>query len=173
VTRVVFQDPVMALEEVIRRLEPRWAGPCPGETTFYGYEPLPLQQFLPGLVVCEQATVGRRFLDVGCGIGRAMLIAQLMGWDVTGLERHRPYIEAGRELVPEATFIAGEADDFAGYGGFDVVYSYRLCVNDEDQDQLERRILDRMRPGAIAFFGHRTLKTPMPGEPLGANCWRV
>lgn len=170
-TRVIH-DEIDALDQTLHRLDRFVAGKCPEETEFYGYVALPLSQFLDGLKVCTSAT-GRRFLDVGCGIGRALLIAYLTGWDVTGIEHHLPYADVARRLIPEAEIIGCKANDFDRYGDFDVVYSYRLCVNDDDQEALEKLIVSQMKSGAIAFFGHRSLKTPMQGEPLGANCWRV
>ena len=162
-----------ALDGVLRRLEEPWLPPSPDESVHYGYEPLGLAEFLAGLEVCAAHTQGRRFLDLGCGIGRSMLLALLMGWDVTGVEHHRPYAEVARRLVPEATVVEREAEEFEGYAAFDVVYSFRLCVEDEDQRGLERLIVSRMRPGSIVFLGHRVLTTPIAGQSLGENCWRV
>jgi 2-polyprenyl-3-methyl-5-hydroxy-6-metoxy-1,4-benzoquinol methylase len=166
-------DEFDAIEGVLRRLEEPWLPVSPDESVHYSYVPLGLAEFLSGLEVCAANSEGRRFLDLGCGIGRSMLIAHLMGWRVTGIEHYSPYAAVARQLVPEATILECEAEEFDGYGEFDVVYSFRLCVDDDDQNALERMIVSRMRPGAVVFLGHRVLTTPIPGESLGENCWRV
>jgi SAM-dependent methyltransferase len=162
-----------AVEGTIRRLEELWLPRSPEESVHYGYVALGLGEFLSGLEVCAASTKGRRFLDVGCGIGRSMLIAQLLGWDVTGIEHYAPYAEVARRLVPEATVLECEAEQFDRYEEFDAVYSFRLCVDDDDQNALEQMVIGRMRPEAVIFLGHRVLTAPIAGESLGENCWRV
>ncbi len=162
-----------AVEGMIRRLEELWLPPSPDETVHYGYVPLGLPEYLSGLEVCAASTDGRRFLDLGCGIGRSMLLAHLSGWQVTGIEHYSPYAEVARRLVPEATVLECEAEAFDGFSQFDVVYSFRLCVDDDDQNALEQSLVRRMRPGAVLFLGHRVLTTPIAGQSLGENCWRV
>jgi SAM-dependent methyltransferase len=162
-----------AVEEALRRLEAAWLPAPPGEAVHFGYVPLSLAEFLSGLEICRRHAPGRRFLDLGCGIGRAMLLASGLGWDVTGIEHYAPYAASARSLVPEATVLECEAEQFGGYDRFDVVYSFRLCVDDRDQLALEQRIVSRMHPGAVIFLGHRTLPEPVGGESLGENCWRV
>lgn len=49
-----------------------------------------------------------RMLDHGCASGATMLAWQDRGWQVRGIDPHRPSVEAGRELGLEIEIAAGE-----------------------------------------------------------------
>lgn len=174
----VVHDDLGAIEQVIDRLEAPWlVGDAPSEEQFFSYRPLPMVELIRGLNVCREVlwtssdeTVGRRLLDVGCGIGRAMLFAHLTGWNVEGIDRYAPYVHAAERLVPEAVVGLCEAEDYEDYAEFDVVYSYRLCVDLGDQADLERLVVKQMRPGALFFAAGWDLSS---GEHLGGGVWRV
>ena len=152
--------------------------PAPDESTFYAWEPLPMSEFLPGITRAREWLIERNkcwtgeesFLDVGAGIGTKLAVASLLGWTVEGCEHHVPYIELASRLFPHVPITLGEAFDFDRYDEFDVVYSYRLCVDDDKQRELTQWIVQQMRSGSLFFS---PCWQPEGLRPLGAQVWAV
>ena len=139
----------------MHRLEQRWnVLPIPDADVWHAYDPLPPALFLPGLRQAAELTQGRRFLDVGCGIGRNMALAWSLGWQVAGIERHGPYAEAARELLPEADVYCEDAFDVDSFDA-DLVYMYRPARADAAEEWLEAHVLACLRPGTVCFFPTR------------------
>lgn len=158
-------SPLLALDQTIVRLESALFVPH-GDDSGYDLHSLPMPEFLAGLDVC--GTPGR-FVDLGCGIGTKLLVAHLLGWDVAGVERQADYVATARRLVPEAEVVHGDVSTI-DLRAFDVVYSYRLRVDLEEQRQLNAQIIGRMRSGALFFCAG---SEPPEGEYLGCSVWRV
>lgn len=143
-----------ALLGLLTRLERRWVLPIPDATVWHAYDPLPFWLFLDGVRVAERMTDGRRFLDLGCGIGSKLALMHALGWQAAGVDRHRPYVDAARDLVPEATVEHTDIRDLHDIDA-DVVYMYRPARSDELEDELERHVLRTARPGTVMFFPFR------------------
>jgi SAM-dependent methyltransferase len=89
-----------------------------------------------------------RYLDVGCGSGGALGVAQALGWQVAGIEvdaaaagrarRFSPRIHVGDLL--EAPFAAGE---------FDCVTAFHVLEHVPDPLAGLRRMLDWLAPGGL------------------------
>lgn len=158
-----------AVNQTMWRLERRWHDGIPDATKHHAYEAFPPALFLPPLLALGSGH-GRLFLDVGCGIGRNLCIAWVLGWRVAGIERHGPYVEAAAELIPEAEVTHGDAFDVDLFDA-DVVYLYRPMVTDDDEASLERHVIERMRPGSILYLAATI--PPLPLEEVGPCLWRV
>lgn len=161
----VWLDSALAVDQTVMRLESLLFTPH-GDDDGFDLHSLPLREFLAGMAAC--APPGS-FLDLGCGIGTKLVLARMLGWDVTGVERHGDYAKVARRLVPEATITVGDAWT-AELGSFDIVYSYRLMVDLDAQHALNRSIAHRMRPGALYFCPG---SDPAGLEPVGPSVWRV
>jgi SAM-dependent methyltransferase len=141
-----------AVHQTMWRLERRWDPlPIPNAHVHHAYDPLPLALFLPGIRRASEFTSGRRFLDVGCGIGSKLVLMHYLGWETAGIDRHEPYLDAARELVPEADLTLADAFDLDSFET-DVLYMYRPMVSDADEDRLEAHVLSRLRPGTVCFL---------------------
>lgn len=171
-------DPWGSLERVVARHEALILPPLPDETRFHGYYSLSTEQFSAGIEAARAVLLEENrcwsgqeaFLDVGSGIGTKLALADARGWKVTGLERHRPYLEVSERLWPNLPVVECDAFDFDGYDQFDLVYSYRLCIDDDDQAHLDAVLIEAARPGAFLF---------LPGShpdglvPVARDVWRV
>lgn len=159
-------DPLLAMEQAVARLEAGWFTPH-GDDEHFDLHPLPCREFLAGMQECGEPA---SMVDLGCGVGTKLLLARMLGWDVTGVERHADYAAAARLLVPEAGVHVADAWDWP-LEGFDVVYSYRLVVDLARQDELNRSIVSRMRPGALYFCAGSDPRSGV--ERVGEHVWRV
>lgn len=167
-------DPLLAADQTLQALEALWAPPHPdwaGEK-FYGREALPLPAFIDGMSVVGEPS-NRSFLDVGCGVGSKVHLTRMLGWTyLCGFDIYAPYVEAARILCPwpECDLSVCDAYEFTEYTKYDVVYMYRLCVDDKEEKELEHFIASRMKPGSLAFFPHGVAEV---GRSLGCDVWEV
>lgn len=145
---------VRALQELIQVLETRWLPETEEIEGSYAWESLPMQEFIPGLEESLVVPPGK-FLDVGCGIGSKLLVAQSYGFQVSGLEVRPEYVSVARIICPNADVILGDAMEFTRYGEYDFIYCYRPFKEDSKEDQLEDRIIAQMKSGAWVFLPHR------------------
>ena len=120
-------------------------------------------------VVIEHAA-GKRFLDVGSGLGTKLHLARILGFDAHGLELRGHYADASRELFSDCPVTVGDASAFSDYDAFDVVYCYRPCVDPDEQTRLNRLISERMATGALFF----SAGGPWPDwlDHVGGQVWR-
>jgi len=93
---------------------------------------------------CEQ---NLRFLDVGCGLGSKVGIAQSLGFDAYGLEINPYYAAIASEQVGPNRILCTDAVGFCDYGKFDVIYFYNPMVSDE----IEQSIMASAKMGAIVY----------------------
>jgi 2-polyprenyl-3-methyl-5-hydroxy-6-metoxy-1,4-benzoquinol methylase len=128
-------------------------------------------EFLAGMTIVSNAGSGRRFLDVGSGIGTKLALASSLEFDVHGIECYSPYIEVSKRLFPDLPVTHCTAEVFDRYDRFDVVYCYRPCVKPEDQNALNRHISERMRSGALLF--NVGGPSPLWLEHVDGEVWRV
>jgi SAM-dependent methyltransferase len=121
----------------------------------------------------------KRFLDVGCGPGNVMLIAESLGFLPTGIEynpslvRRAPYPRLELYSAENARGIyQQDAFKFVHYGDFDVVYLYCPVANHGLEVMLENLIESQLKKGAIYIANTKKDKSIMANprfEFLGAE----
>lgn len=120
-----------------------------------------------------------RFLDVGCGIGNILLVAEQYGFDVYGLEKDAYPCSLAKELIGKERIWQEDAFAFNRYNDFDVVYFFRLLPDAEPQARLEKMIEERIKPGAILIANRRLgtsieadkrFKQLYPAYPIWQKC---
>ena len=103
------------------------------------------------------ATTARspRLLECGSGFGFVAALAREVGFTVTGVEIHRPYIELSRLLFPAIRVEETDLLTFDRFGEFDVIYYYGPFADDEVQARFERRVEADLRPGGIVLASRK------------------
>lgn len=133
-----------------------------------------------------------RFIDVGCGVGQKIFLAQCFGFKAYGLELRKALIEEGKkafglvggkpehflnilnnwECKSEPAFIQGNALTFEDYSNFDVIYFYCPLFKPELQKKLEDKIARTAKEGSIVVpclaHGVFELRSDYEGKPCAS-----
>lgn len=143
---------VRDLLTTVRQIERQWQKQVDvgDQQMFTGWMPSDVAQFLVLLIEAIAEAPGNSFLEVGCGPGTKMMLAQgLFGLDVTGFDRVPEYVVAAKEHglnVAEC-----DAFDFQAYGKFDIVFFNRPFRDREVQRDLEKLVYSKVRRGAVVI----------------------
>lgn len=153
-----FVDDIQAINELIYRLTRRWETIVPQFEKNYGYDPLPLIEFMVDIRIADENAHGNKFIDIGCGIGDKLALMCGYGYQVQGVEFFVPYVSAARYLVPEADIQAMNAFDLEEINA-DIVYMYRPMKEDDDQRDLEEHVISLLSPGNVLYL---PMLSPVP-----------
>ena len=96
-----------------------------------------------------------KFIDIGCGIGNILLLAELMEFEVFGIEKDTGSLAIARELVGEASVRQEDIWNYTKLDEFDVVYYFRPFCEKTQQLKFEQRIEDHLKPGAILIANRK------------------
>ena len=103
----------------------------------------------------EPITQMPRFLDVGCGIGNVLLVAEQFGFEVYGIEKDEyPFLIAAK-LIGEERIAQADIWTYEGYGEYEAIYYYRPFSGREQQLRFEKLIEDSMKVGSILIANHK------------------
>lgn len=95
------------------------------------------------------------FLDVGCGIGNVLLVAEQFNFDVYGLEKDEYPAQVAARLIGEDQIFQKDIWTYNDYGKYDIIYYFRPFSDREPQRKFEKLIEDRMKVGAILIANHK------------------
>lgn len=95
------------------------------------------------------------FVDVGCGTGNILLIAEQFLFDVYGLEIDDFPVSIAKGLIGDEKIFQEDIRTYSGYGKYDVVYYFCPLSLGEQQRNLEIFIEDTMKPGAILIANQK------------------
>lgn len=96
-----------------------------------------------------------RLLDVGCGIGNVLLIAEQFGFEVYGFEKDEYPFRVAAKLIGEERIAQADIWTYQGYGEYEVIYYYRPFSGRVQQLRFEKLIEDTMKTGAILIANHK------------------
>ena len=96
-----------------------------------------------------------RLLDVGCGIGNVLLVAEQFGFEVYGIEKDEYPFQVAARLIGEERIAQADIWTYEGYGEYEVIYYYRPFSGREQQLRFERLIEDRLKTGGILIANHK------------------
>jgi trans-aconitate methyltransferase len=151
------------------RLEKTWSGKIPGtDPRYLPFMPFSIPAFIALLAEALPEAPGSRFLDIGCGPGTKMLIAQdLFGLHAVGIDRVPEYVTAARLLGLNAS--EADAADYGNYAGYDILWFYRPIRDPGLQAALEKTVWDQMAPGAVVIGAN--LEAPPPDHHVILDDW--
>lgn len=135
----------------------------------YGWEPYPATSFVNLLTVAMSVNHGK-FIDVGCGIGTKVRIAEFMGLEAYGVELFAQYVEEARSIGVnvQAYDIREDGFDYSQYG---IIYINHPLRDTHAQDLLEYRIQDQMDPGAVLITVNNIRTMPEDWEMICRPLW--
>jgi hypothetical protein len=138
------------------------------------WSPLEIAEFARMLEIARTCAMDglRRlvFLEAGSGIGTKLYLAQYhFGMTAIGYEINKEYIALARDLPVNTVEADLRTEDIAWDDG-DIVYVARPLKSDEADQirpdareiELEQKIMDRMRPGAVYMAAYAAVKPRWP-----------
>jgi SAM-dependent methyltransferase len=153
----VTLDIFTAAQKTIRNVqkeEHRWFAQGDPHSPTLPWMPFQPAEFLSILFECVPELAGREFLDVGCGPGTKMLLARdFFGMEACGIEIN-PEMAAAAEAVGGVRVGDALRVPDGVYENFDLIWLYRPFRDAQLEEQLEARIMDEMKPGAILAGAH-------------------
>lgn len=104
-------------------------------------------------------------LDVGCGIGNVMLLAEQLGFDVYGIEKDPHPYEIACRLFDRRRVSAADIWSYDRYHLFQVIYYFRPFADRDLQLRFEKMTEERLRPGGILIANHKNSER-ISADPL-------
>jgi SAM-dependent methyltransferase len=95
------------------------------------------------------------FLDIGCGIGNVLLIAELMEFQVEGLEKDEYPFTVAAKLIGQEKVIQQDIWEYDHYHTFDVIYYFRPFHEGNLERRFERFIEDHLKPGGVLIANRK------------------
>lgn len=94
-------------------------------------------------------------LDVGCGIGNVLLLAEQLGFSVYGIEKDPAPYRIAADLFGEERIGRHDIWGYDRYHHFEVIYYFRPFSEREPQLRFERMIEEKLKPGGILVANHK------------------
>lgn len=105
-----------------------------------------------------------KFIDIGCGIGNILLLAELMEFEIFGIEKDTSSLEIARNLIGDAAVSQENIWNYTRLNEFDVVYYFRPFCEKTHQLRFEQRVEDHLKPGAI-LIANRKMSNSVDDDP--------
>ena len=106
-----------------------------------------------------------RFFEIGAGPGTKMLILRdLFGFSVRGIERTDSYAEAGRAMGLDV--ITADAGVWTAYHGYQLIWFNRVYRDVHAQELLEPRVWDCASDGAVVMCANLEDRPPASWYPV-------
>lgn len=138
---------------LVNQLDGEWRQSTAGHDDpqkFLPFMPFPWTDFVALMAEALPEAEGDRFLEIGCGPGSRMLLAEeIFGFDVEGIERVPEYVKAAQDRGVPVT--EADALGWDGYGRYDIIFFNRAFADVHLQERLEQEVWTGMKPGAIVI----------------------
>ena len=95
------------------------------------------------------------FIDIGCGIGNILLLAEMMEFQVSGIEKDTASLTTARELIGEDLVSEVDIWQFDQLGNYDVIYYFRPFSKKELQVKFEHMVENELKPGGILIANRK------------------
>lgn len=107
---------------------------------------------------------GVSFMDVGCGIGNVLLMAELMDFAVYGIEKDEYPYKIAQKLMGGDCVAQDDIWEFERFADFDVIYYFRPFAEKNLQLTFEHMIEDKLKPGGI-LIANRKMDMEIDNDP--------
>lgn len=97
----------------------------------------------------------RSFIDIGCGIGNVLLVAEQMGFDVYGIEKDPYPCQIARRLLGEEKVDQTDIWDYQNFADFDVIYYFRPFHDGPYQRKFEHLVEESLKKGGILIANRK------------------
>lgn len=137
----------------VQETEHRWFAQGDPKSAVLPWMPFQPADFLSIVFECVPELNGHVFLDVGCGPGTKMQLAShFFGFDAWGVEIDPAMV---KEAEKHGQVVCADALKAAPatYAFYDLIWLYRPFRDPALEDELEKRIMAEMKPGAILAGG--------------------
>jgi len=95
------------------------------------------------------------FIDIGCGIGNVILVAEQMDFEVFGIEKDPYPCEVARRLMGEEKVAQKDIWSYDKFADFDVIYYFRPFHDGALQHKFEHMIEDTLKAGGILIANRK------------------
>lgn len=151
------------------QMERSWQNKVPqGASERQRYTPwMPFQifEFIPLVAEALPELNGNVALEIGSGPGTKMLLMQeIFGLDVTGVERNEEYAAAARRLGLNVA--VADALTWYGYSGPHLVWFNRVFRDVAAEADLEARVWAETDPGTVAMCANLEVRPPGSWYPV-------
>jgi len=127
----------------------------------FGWLPYSIANFILYLSDAVMYAPGPKFLDVGCGPGTKLIVAEaLFGLQVAGIEIVPEWAHQAR--LSGLRVQCWDARTWEGYREADIVYHNRPV---DPQEPFERHVMEHMRSGAVLIAVNARLRASDEGWP--------
>ena len=115
----------------------------------YRYIPAPIDFIYDSLkLINEKEPIkGKRFLDVGCGIGNVCGIAVQFGCVAEGIELNPVLNNVSKELFPEIIVHNMNISEFNTYSDYDIIFYFLPYQIDELEEEMIKKIENSVKIG--------------------------
>lgn len=120
----------------------------PDENSYFAHVPSP-PSVLDFIAKYKHTNSDLNFLDIGCGLGTLLRVAQKMGMNATGIELNKDLAKHHADLnVLYMDALKTEHD----YGWYNMIYLFRPVADYEKAEQLFEKIINYARIGCIIVY---------------------
>jgi SAM-dependent methyltransferase len=120
------------------------------------YCPTPIEYITHTLgIICERIKkenfIGKKFLDIGCGVGNVCGVAEQMGLVAEGIELNPVLYGIAKQIYSTLNFYNVDIRDFNNYYDYDIIYYYAPFCREELQKVLKTKVEDNMKLDAYVI----------------------
>ena len=105
-----------------------------------------------------------RFIDIGCGIGNVLLVAEQMDFDVWGIEKDEFPFKVAAKLLGSQRVSQTDIWHYDDYATFKVIYYFRPFHDGTLQRKFELFIENQLQPGGI-LIANRKMSKDIDDDP--------
>ncbi len=122
-------------------------------------------KFVRDLLLDSTHTAGPlSFLDIGCGIGNVLLVAEMMDFEVAGLEKDNYPFTIAAKLIGQEKVVKQDIWEYDHYHTFDVTYYFRPFHDGNLERRFERFIEDHLKSGGV-LIANRKMDQGIDSDP--------